>query len=124
MSKSYQQKLLDKRWQKKKSEILQRDNFTCQNPVCSSTNNTLHVHHLDYLPGIEPWEYPADMLKTLCFKCHQQERDRERMEVHLSNTLKSKGFFMSDLLAFSCKLETEEVFTDTLLKTLRDYQNG
>ena len=124
MSKSYQQKLLDKRWQEKRTQILIRDNHKCQAPNCPPSNNTLHVHHLDYIPGIEPWDYPDDMLITLCFKCHQKERDRTQLEFHLSNTLKSKGFFMSDLLAFSCKLETEEAFTRTLLKTLRDYQNG
>ena len=122
MPKSYQQKLLDPRWQKRKAEILTRDNFTCQVPACSSANKTLHVHHLDYIPGIEPWEYPDDMLKTLCFECHQKERDRDRLEVHLSNTLKMKGFFISDLLNLACIIDTNEKFTKSLLKTLR--QNG
>ena len=31
----------------------------------------LHVHHQYYRDGWNPWEYPNDALKTLCWKCHE-----------------------------------------------------
>lgn len=44
--KTYFDFLSDPRWQQKKTEILQRDNFTCQH--CGRQDRTLHVHHLLY----------------------------------------------------------------------------
>jgi 5-methylcytosine-specific restriction endonuclease McrA len=67
----YQQLLNDPRWQKKRLEILSRDNFTCQ--WCSATTQTLHVHHSYYRWGVDPWDYPADTPTTLCADCHGQE---------------------------------------------------
>lgn len=43
---SYAFKLKDPRWQRKRLEILQRDNFTCQE--CYATDKELNVHHLIY----------------------------------------------------------------------------
>ena len=41
--KSYYEKLLDPRWQKKRLEILNRDEFKCRS--CGDDKSTLHVHH-------------------------------------------------------------------------------
>lgn len=68
---SYSDKLKDPRWQKKRLEILTRDNFTCQNRICSDTKNTLHVHHITEDYDIEPWEHEDDDLITLCEECHK-----------------------------------------------------
>lgn len=68
---SYSDLLRDPRWQKKRLEILSRDDFTCMN--CADTTNTLHVHHRYYLNGHKPWEYPDTALTTLCADCHEQE---------------------------------------------------
>lgn len=65
---SYSDLLKDPRWQKRKSEILNRDNFTCQ--LCGDKKTTLHVHHKYYLEGKLPWEYKSDILITLCENCH------------------------------------------------------
>jgi len=67
---NYREKLLDPRWQKKKSEIMTRDNFTCQQ--CGAKYKTLHVHHLAYkrCHG-DPWGCPDSDLITLCEDCHQ-----------------------------------------------------
>jgi hypothetical protein len=32
----------------------------------------LHVHHLYYKVGLNPWEYDDDALITLCWKCHEE----------------------------------------------------
>lgn len=66
---TYAEKLKDPRWQKKRLEILSRDNFTCSN--CGDTELTLHVHHVVYFKGDEPWEATNDTLDTLCSDCHK-----------------------------------------------------
>ena len=53
MDKTYSELLRDPRWQKRKTEIMQRDNFTCQK--CGCKTKTLNVHHLHYLPNRNPW---------------------------------------------------------------------
>jgi hypothetical protein len=68
---TYSEKLLDPRWQRKRLEILSRDNFTCQ--ICQSTTKTLHVHHKKYEYGKDPWEVEDIFLITLCKDCHYNE---------------------------------------------------
>lgn len=116
---TYQEQLDTKEWKDKRVEILIRDNFTCQHPDCGSKIR-LEVHHVDYLDDLKVWEYPSDMLLTLCHKHHSVEQNRKKSEIYLINTLKMKGFLLSDLLAFSCKLETNDQFVKTLLKVLRN----
>lgn len=65
---NYAEFLKDPRWQKKRLEIMQRDNFTCQ--YCGATDKELQVHHRFYLNGRKPWEYSNSALITLCDNCH------------------------------------------------------
>lgn len=63
-----------KAWREKREEILQRDNYMCQ--CCgrhASESVVLHVHHLTYIRGCQPWDYPAYALQTLCAGCHSGE---------------------------------------------------
>lgn len=69
--KTYAEKLKDPRWQRKRLEILQRDDFTCR--ACGSRDNTLHVHHIRYFRGRNPWDYKEFYLVTLCEGCHEAE---------------------------------------------------
>lgn len=66
---TYAEKLLHPSWQKKKSAIQARDNFTCQ--LCGDTETTLHVHHKQYFKDQEPWECPDDNLILYCEDCHR-----------------------------------------------------
>lgn len=66
--KTYGELLKDPRWQKKRLEIMQRDNFMCQE--CGDDKSPLAVHHLIYYTNRLPWEYDNDELKTLCEGCH------------------------------------------------------
>jgi hypothetical protein len=66
--KTYSDKLKDPRWQKKRLEILERDEWACR--ACTSTKDTLHVHHIKYEKSHEPWEAQDDELITLCESCH------------------------------------------------------
>ena len=93
--KSYSEKLRDPRWQKKRLEILSRDEFTCQR--CFDTSSTLVVHHRSYLAGREPWDYSNEYLVTLCELCHSEEHDLEGVGKDLVNIIKMKGFFNSEI---------------------------
>lgn len=68
--KSYRELLLDPRWQRRRLDILTRDDWTCRD--CESKEKTLHVHHTVYQKGRLPWEYDDDQLVTLCAECHEQ----------------------------------------------------
>lgn len=70
---TYAEKLKDPRWQKRRLEIFQRDNFRCR--ICFATDKTLHVHHACYRPKVDPWEYEDFELRTLCESCHQTVGD-------------------------------------------------
>jgi len=117
---AYTNKLQNPLWQKKRLKIFERDNYTCQAAGCGDAKSQIEVHHYDYITGIEPWDYPDDMLITLCHKCHDKERGRVELEKDLATTLKMKGFLLCDLLALSSKIDTDTVFTTSLLKILRN----
>ncbi len=65
---SYSEKLKNPLWQRKRLQVYDRDNWTCQ--LCSDVNTELHVHHLSYEPGREPWDYDMNNFATLCKHCH------------------------------------------------------
>ena len=69
MKKTYVEKLKDPRWQKKRLEIFDRDEFSCC--YCFSEEKTLSVHHGYYEFGKEPWEHENETLFTLCEDCHK-----------------------------------------------------
>ena len=71
MKTEYRKLLQNPKWQKKRLEILQRDNFSCV--VCGNgidTDTQVHVHHLSYGKGCMPWEYDNSNFVTLCEQCH------------------------------------------------------
>lgn len=68
--KSYSDTLKDPRWQRRRLEVLQRDNWACT--LCGDTKSTLHVHHRYYERGMQPWDYPGESLRTLCESCHER----------------------------------------------------
>lgn len=75
---SYRDDLKHPLWQRRRLEILQRDDFACT--VCEDRETTLHVHHRFYLRGKKPWEYPDHALETLCESCHEtRTRDNARI---------------------------------------------
>lgn len=65
-TKTYLEKLKDPRWQKKRLEILERDEWTCRS--CGNKKKTLHVHHQKY--SRYPWSINSDFLITYCEDCH------------------------------------------------------
>jgi hypothetical protein len=101
MNKEFFEKYKDPRWQKKRLEILERDGFSCIK--CGNKKNTLHIHHLYYNntkdgKWLSPWEYPNEVLITLCEICHEEEKDsRQEHEQLLLYMLKKAGFLSSDI---------------------------
>ncbi len=57
-------------WQKKRLEIMKRDNFTCLD--CGNKEKELQIHHKYYEKETNPWDYPDDCYLTLCKHCHDE----------------------------------------------------
>jgi hypothetical protein len=75
MKTDYFKKLLDPRWQKRRLEVFERDEFRCR--ACGSEKKTLQVHHLYYKSGREPWDYPLGAYKTFCLDCHKEQSEED-----------------------------------------------
>ena len=58
-------------WKRKSAEIKLRDNFSCK--YCGTSSLTLTVHHIMYIDGFYAWEYPNNLLITLCMFCHEKD---------------------------------------------------
>lgn len=98
---TYAEKLRDPRWQRKRLEIMQRDNFTCR--YCEANYKTLHIHHLEYQRFKEPWDYSNEWLITLCESCHQEvNKEREEFEKKVKKAMRLK---VHDPLAQFCLLD-------------------
>lgn len=67
MSQTYSDKLKDPRWQRRRLEVMKRDEFQCV--CCGDDKSTLNVHHLEY--NRNPWDTPIEKLETLCGSCHE-----------------------------------------------------
>jgi hypothetical protein len=101
--KTYSEKLLDPRWQKKRLEILNRDNFTCRK--CEDTENTLHVHH-KYYESEFPWETSNEHLITYCADCHKlEEIEFKEYSKLFIDTFRKSGFEADALREFAWGLE-------------------
>lgn len=68
MAKTYYEKLKDPRWQRKRLEVMQRDDFACTR--CGAKDETLNVHHWSYSKSGNPWDVGVDDLDTVCEYCH------------------------------------------------------
>lgn len=86
---NYSEKLKDPRWQKKRLEIMQRDEFTCQ--WCGCTEKTLNVHHIRY-KSEEPWDEESVNLITICEDCHTEEHNRRNDENSFIESIKAAPF--------------------------------
>lgn len=87
--KTYSELLSDPRWQKKRLEVMERDNFTCQH--CGCTDRKLNIHHKYYMDKHNPWDYPLNAFITLCDKCHHNEHNDEEIP-YLLFELNKLGF--------------------------------
>lgn len=77
---TYAEKLKDPRWQKRRLEIMERDEWTCQ--WCATSEKSLNVDHKIYIQGRDPWNYNDDDLQTLCEDCHKNLTKRRLKIAH------------------------------------------
>lgn len=68
-AKTYSDNLKDPRWQKLRLKIMERDEFKCRQ--CLDDKEQLQIHHIKYIANKLPWEYPEELLETLCVDCHK-----------------------------------------------------
>src|SRR5262245_45622920 len=110
---TYSDKLKDPRWQKKRLEILERDEFTCRD--CGCTDKTLHVHHCHYEKG-DPWEAKNNVLLTICDNCHKVRGELEAhaklMLAQIMAKLPNQPGWQNDLLQFVEDLAKQAQETD------------
>lgn len=106
---SYNEQIKSPHWQKRRLQILQRDNFTCQ--ICGSTEKTLHVHHLCYRKDAKIWDYPDNTLITLCEDCHRMEHEMQSENdysvTNLIHDLLISGFTNFELVSILYKIAHE-----------------
>lgn len=74
----YADLLKDRRWQRKRLEVLNAAGWECQGCGDADSGNQLHVHHRRYVRGRKPWEYGVDELLALCERCHEIATERSR----------------------------------------------
>lgn len=87
---TYSQQLRDPRWQKKRTDIMDRDQWRCRH--CDAAHKPLHVHHLYYDKGHSPWAYPDWSLLTLCEDCHaEEERNKTNADWRMIASLRALG---------------------------------
>ena len=60
-----------------KQSILERDNYTCQNPLCNIEKpKRLHIHHIDY----DKKNNISENLITLCINCHMKTNSKNKRQ--------------------------------------------
>lgn len=119
VKRTYGEKLLDPRWQRRRLDILNRDEWECQ--VCFSSTDTLHVHHRYYAKSGDPWDVPDDALITLCTDCHESEtKDRPATEAGLLSVLRRR-FLAGELdqLALAFDEMTVRHMTEVVISMFR-----
>jgi len=88
--KTYSEKLRDPRWQRKRLELFQRDNFKCRR--CGDSKKEIQIHHLVYRKGLQPWEYPENAMITLCVVCHKEAEElRDYVCLQLGTSLNAEN---------------------------------
>ena len=95
---NYSEQYKHPNWQKKRLEILNRDNFTCQK--CGDKETTLHIHHLIYYNNRKVWDYKNSDLVTLCKDCHELISNHKKLsKADFKKALILKVTTQNDMLA-------------------------
>ena len=112
----YAKKLRDPRWQRKRLEVMNRDEFTCK--ICGAKDKTLNVHHCFY-DGREPWEYKDISLTTLCEDCHQNEAVESRnSREFLFSVLCCGGTLSKEIADLAYTIEFSDIPAKEIVKVL------
>ena len=78
---SYKELLQAPQWLYFRDRVLLRDCYRC---VKCFSQRRLQIHHLYYLPGAKPWDYPFSAVVTLCEECHKAVHNIAMSETSLT----------------------------------------
>lgn len=96
----YTDLLKDPKWQKKRLEIMNRDNWRCNN--CHDDSEMLVVHHKYYDKDKMPWEYCNKAYITLCFGCHDElHKDQKQLHSDIIENFRHSEFSMEEIWEIS-----------------------
>ena len=115
---TYYEKLRSPQWQRKRLEIMERDDFTCRS--CGSTDNPLNVHHKTYRKNTDPWDYDDKNFITYCEDCHgkwHEEKDFLLMNVDSEEKMRRLA-----TIAYHCK--ANEISLGQLICVFSAIENG
>jgi hypothetical protein len=123
--KTYYEKLKDPRWQKKRLEVMQQNDFSCE--ICGDGDNTLNVHHKEYFKDLEPWDYDVSQLACLCESCHENSHDELDVLKWVCSLLKLDGdnnrVEIAYLIAGYTGIEYESILSVTCMRDDRSLRN-
>lgn len=115
---TYYQKLKSPQWQRKRLEIMERDDFTCRS--CGSKEKTLNVHHKTYRKNADPWDYDNDNFITYCEDCHGKwHEEKDFLLTHVDSEEKMRRLAT---IAYFCK--ANEIGLAQIICTFAALQNG
>lgn len=115
-----------KKWKKKKQEILERDNHTCV--LCGSKEH-LCVHHRQYYFYREEnfrakiYDYPNDMLITLCETCHNKEHTMYGIPEYVIPVKEMKEKVGKDFLENFCDILLDGEYNINIVGKVMQEQN-
>ena len=59
-----------------KQQVLERDNYICQDPNCEHKTDIFHIHHIDY----DKKNNSLENLTTLCISCHMKTNTKNKRQ--------------------------------------------
>lgn len=111
----YKQQLQTTEWKAKRAEVYARDGYACVD--CGEDAVTIDCHHLHYVKGKPPWDYPTGDLVTVCRDCHE-ERHKVSIMKFASHADAEMWYAISALEA--AMLEEHLANIDNRIKWLED----
>jgi hypothetical protein len=118
----YSEQIKHPNWQRKRLEVLEHYNFTCQE--CAETEKELHVHHPFYKTNVMIWDYATGELMCLCCDCHKEAHsiddkikiqlsvlsfDQKKLVLNYTKTFKNKTEFRKFYFRIKTKMELGEL---------------
>jgi len=125
MKVNYSDQLKMPQWKERRLQILERDNYTCQE--CGNDDVELHVHHKVYIENRMAWDYNHLLLITLCPECHKKVHSRmTAIQERIGFMTKEQLYFAVDIINMlqlgtpEQGLKTLEFLTNELKNTIHE----
>jgi hypothetical protein len=113
----YKKQYTHPEWQKKRLQILERDNFTCQ--TCLNDNEVLHVHHKFYIPNKLIWDYNDEWFITLCGTCHENAHSVFDGVKNVMVSMNFKSLLEIQFLVYK-RIQYKEITEEEIIKLLKN----